>query len=257
MIEIKNIYKSFGNKKVLSGVNMTIPKGDTYCVIGKSGSGKSVLLKIMIGILKPDKGDIIFDGLDIHQLDKKQSFEVRKKIGFVFQGAALFDSMTVFENTIISMYEHGIRDINTLEKEAIRVLSAVSLLPEMDQRNSDYFLKEWEMLKNKKPSDLSGGMRKRVGVARALVGKPEYIFYDEPTTGLDPVTSEQIDNMIAELAKKLKVTSVVITHDMFSVYRIADNISLLHNGKVYFSGNVEKLKNSNDNIVKEFIKRFS
>lgn len=257
MIEVKNIYKSFGSKSVLSGIDLTISKGETYCIIGKSGSGKSVLLKIIVGILGADKGEIIFDGLNIGTLNKTESFEMRKKLGFVFQGAALFDSMTVFENTIISMYEHGERDLKKLELEAKRVLSAVSLLPDIKEINSEYYNKEWKILKDKKPSDLSGGMRKRVGVARALVGSPEYIFYDEPTTGLDPVTSEQIDDMIAELAKTLNVTSIVITHDMFSVYRIADKISMLHDGKVYFNGTVDEMRNSSDEIVHEFIDRFN
>ena len=257
MIEVKNIYKSFGNKSVLSGIDLTISKGDTYCIIGKSGSGKSVLLKIIVGILSADKGEIIFDDLNIGSLSKSESFEMRKKLGFVFQGAALFDSMTVFENTIISMYEHGERDLLKLELEAKRVLSAVSLLPDISEIKSDNYENEWKILKEKKPSDLSGGMRKRVGVARALVGSPEYIFYDEPTTGLDPVTSEQIDDMIASLANTLNVTSIVITHDMFSVYRIADKISMLHDGKVYFNGTVDEMRNSDDRIVHEFIDRFN
>lgn len=257
MIEVKNIYKSFGNKSVLSGIDLTISKGDTYCIIGKSGSGKSVLLKIIVGILSADKGEIIFDDLNIGSLSKSESFEMRKKLGFVFQGAALFDSMTVFENTIISMYEHGERDLLKLELEAKRVLSAVSLLPDISEIRSDNYENEWKILKDKKPSDLSGGMRKRVGVARALVGSPEYIFYDEPTTGLDPVTSEQIDDMIASLANTLNVTSIVITHDMFSVYRIADKISMLHDGKVYFNGTVDEMRNSDDRIVHEFIDRFN
>jgi len=257
LIEVKNIYKSFGNKSVLSGIDLTISKGDTYCIIGKSGSGKSVLLKIIVGILSADKGEIIFDDLNIGSLSKSESFEMRKKLGFVFQGAALFDSMTVFENTIISMYEHGERDLLKLELEAKRVLSAVSLLPDISEIRSDNYENEWKILKDKKPSDLSGGMRKRVGVARALVGSPEYIFYDEPTTGLDPVTSEQIDDMIASLANTLNVTSIVITHDMFSVYRIADKISMLHDGKVYFNGTVDEMRNSDDRIVHEFIDRFN
>jgi phospholipid/cholesterol/gamma-HCH transport system ATP-binding protein len=164
--------------------------------------------------------------------------------------------MNVFENSILGMYEHGVKDEKQLEKEAIRVLSAVQLLPEINDVGENVFNKEWQILKYKKPSDLSGGMRKRVGVARALVGMPKYIFYDEPTTGLDPVTSEQIDDLIAELSMRMKVTSVVITHDIFSVFRIAKTVAMLHEGKLRYFGDVLGLRNSQDEIVQEFIDRF-
>lgn len=256
MIEIKNVYKAFGPKKVLNGVDLTVPEGSTMCIIGKSGCGKSVLIKNIVGLLEPDEGVVLVDGKDIAKMHQKELFELRKSIGFVFQGAALFDSYTVFENVVISLYEHGQRDITLLEEEAMRVLSAVAMLPDIKEKDSEEFKKEWEILKNKKPSDLSGGMRKRVGVARALVGSPKYIFYDEPTTGLDPVTSEQIDNLILDLSKKLKVNSVVITHDMFSVDRVADQVAMLDKGKVRFTGTYQELKKSTDPIVKEFMERY-
>jgi phospholipid/cholesterol/gamma-HCH transport system ATP-binding protein len=256
MIEINNLHKSFGPKIVLDGVSFNIPDGDTICIIGKSGSGKSVLLKHIVGLLEPDSGSVYVDGNQIDQLNKKQTFELRKQMGFVFQGAALFDSLNVFENSVLGMYEHGNRNIEELEKESIRVLSAVQLLPDIKESGEVAFQKEWQILKNKKPSDLSGGMRKRVGVARALVGSPKYIFYDEPTTGLDPVTSEQIDDLIAGITHKLNVTSVVITHDMFSVFRIARTVAMLHDGKLRYFGNVAGLHKSNDEIVSEFIARF-
>jgi phospholipid/cholesterol/gamma-HCH transport system ATP-binding protein len=255
MIEIRDLHKSFGEKIVLDGLDLKIEDSKTLCVIGKSGCGKSVLLKHIVGLLQPNKGRVLVDGKNVQSLDRKDLFEMRRKMGFVFQGSALFDSMDVFENIIISPWEHGQREIIPLENEAKKVLQAVGLLPEGDFEDS-YFIKEWEILKAKKPSDLSGGMRKRVGVARALVGEPQYIFYDEPTTGLDPVTSEQIDNLIGNLAKKFKVTSVVITHDMFSVFRIAHNVAMLDKGKVRFYGNADELKKTNDEVIQEFLERY-
>ncbi len=256
MIRIQNLHKSFGSNTVLSGVDFSIPDGDTMCIIGKSGCGKSVLIKHVVGLLMPDKGKVIVDGNHIEKMDYKALFELRRKIGFVFQGSALFDSYNVYENIILGLYEHGMRDENKLVSEAQRVLSSVGLLPDLADSESAGFRKEWNILKDKKPSDLSGGMRKRVGVARALVGSPNYILYDEPTTGLDPVTSEQIDLLIAELADKLNVTSIVITHDMFSVDRVADNIVMLNKGRVQFEGTPEEMKKCNDKIVQEFLDRY-
>ena len=257
MIEVVNLHKSFGPKTVLSGVSLKIPDGKTICIIGKSGCGKSVLIKHLVGLLDPDSGHVEVDGNIIHKLNQKDLFELRTKMGFVFQGSALFDSYTVFENAIIGMYEHGIRDMDYLEKEAKRVLISVGLLPDPNESTDKIFDQEWKILREKKPADLSGGMRKRVGVARALVGSPKYIFYDEPTTGLDPVTSEQIDDLIAHLAKKLTVTSIVITHDMFSVYRIADNVAMLNDGKLRFQGTTDELKQSEDPVILEFMDRYS
>lgn len=256
MIAINNLYKTFGTKTVLNGVDLQIKNGETICIIGTSGCGKSVLLKHIVGLLDPDDGSVSVDGKIISKLNKKDLFQLRSSMGFVFQGAALFDSLNVFDNVIIGLYEHGIRNQAKLESEALRVLSAVGLLPDIKEKDSLAFLNEWNILKEKKPSDLSGGMKKRVGVARALVGSPEYIFYDEPTTGLDPITSEQVDNLIGDLAKKLKVTSIVITHDMFSVFKIADRVALLDNGKVRFEGSPTELKQSKDNSVVEFLERY-
>jgi len=253
MITIKNLRKAFGQKQVLNGINLTIKDGETFCVIGKSGCGKSVLLKHVVGLLEGDEGYVEVDGKNVLNFSKDELFALRRRVGYVFQGAALFDSLTVFENVIISQWEHGERDMNSLTKEAQRVLSAVGLLP---TSSAEGFTKEWAILRDKKPSDLSGGMRKRVGVARALVGSPDYVFYDEPTTGLDPVTSEQIDQLIAELAQNFKMTSVVITHDMFSVFKIADRVALLDKGVVCFEGDVQQLRESKDNVVVEFLERY-
>ncbi|HOK15181.1 MAG TPA: ATP-binding cassette domain-containing protein, partial [Candidatus Kapabacteria bacterium] len=211
MININNIHKSFGPKTVLRGINIDIPDNDILCIIGKSGCGKSVLIKIIVGLLEPDLGTVSIDGNIVSQLDRKSLYKLRRKFGFVFQSAALFDSLTVFENIVLGLYEHGQRDIYYLEQEAIRVLKAVGLLPQTDENDAS-FINEWKILKDKLPSDLSGGMKKRVGVARALVGNPEYIFYDEPTTGLDPVTSEQIDDLIAE-AKQIHVDGLDLAYN--------------------------------------------
>lgn len=257
MIEIVDIHKRFGSKIVLDGVSMTIPDGETFCIIGKSGTGKSVLLKHIVGLLQPDKGYVNVDNQRIDKLKLPDLFEVRTSMGYVFQGAALFDSLTVFENVVLRLYEHGQRDTDLMNNEAQRVLSAVNLLPDLNEKDTVMFQKEWEILSRKKPADLSGGMKKRVGLARALVGRPKYIFYDEPTTGLDPVNSEQIDLLIADIAVKLNVTSIVITHDMFSVFRIADKVAMLDNGKLCFYGSTAEMKNSDIPPVIEFLERYS
>ncbi len=256
MIHIKNISKSFGDTKVIDDVTYDINDNERLCIIGRSGCGKSVMLKLITGMLNPDVGEIYFDNQEVSRLTKKELFEIRKNIGYVFQSAALFDSYNVMDNVILALYDAGERDQKVLEDEACRVLSGVSLLPPISEKGTRTYQNEWENLKIKMPSDLSGGMRKRVGVARALVGKPKYIFYDEPTTGLDPVTSEQIDDLILELDKKMDVTSIIITHDIFSVYRIAEKVVMLADGKIAFEGTPEELRASNSKTVKEFIERF-
>ncbi|GIV53816.1 MAG: ABC transporter ATP-binding protein [Candidatus Kapaibacterium sp.] len=256
MISIENVHKAFGPKPVLRGVSLSIPNGQTMCVVGKSGCGKSVLLKIIVGLLRPDSGTVRIDGVSIGDLPRSQLYAIRRRIGYVFQGAALFDSLTVWENIAVSLYEHGQRSFDILDSEVRRVLEAVGLVPSPAEVGTAAYEREYTLLCAKKPSDLSGGMRKRVGVARALVGSPEYIFYDEPTTGLDPVTSEQIDHLISDLQRRLHVTSVVITHDMFSVFTVADRVAMIHDGVVWFEGNVEEFRASPDPIVQEFLERF-
>ncbi|MFN4986522.1 MAG: ABC transporter ATP-binding protein [Ignavibacteria bacterium] len=256
MIELRNISKAFGSKVVLNGVTCAIPTGKTTCVIGRSGCGKSVLLKHIVGLLHADSGSVMIDGRDIESMSKADIFAMRRSVGYVFQGAALFDSLSVFDNVVIGLVEHGENDNDILANEGRRVLSAVGLLPEFKNAGTPAYEREFAILANKRPSDLSGGMRKRVGVARALVGKPDYIFYDEPTTGLDPVTSKQIDDLLQHVATSIDVTSVVITHDMFSVYNIADHVIMLHEGKVQFDGTVAELRASKDPVVSEFLARF-
>lgn len=240
MIEIKNLHKKFESKDVLQGVNLDIHDGEALAIIGGSGSGKSVLLKHIVGLLEPDEGTVNVNGKIISELPPKELYEVRRKFGYLFQGAALFDSLTVEENVSLPVVENdfgfSVDKIKDLVAEKLELVG----LPGIEKL---------------KPSELSGGMRKRVGLARALVTNPDYLLYDEPTTGLDPVMSDAIDDLIKELNEKLNVTSIIITHDMFSVKRIADRVAMVYKGKIYFHGTPEELKNSDDEIIKNFLSR--
>jgi len=239
MIELKNVYKSFGDKNVLNGVNLTINKGETIVIIGKSGCGKSVMLKHIIGLMKPDKGEVIIEGQNIVNLSRKDVYTVRKKFGFLFQGAALFDSMSVEENVGL-----GLRENRRLkDKEISRIVAEKLELVGLPG------------IQNMSPSDLSGGMKKRVSLARAIADEPEYILYDEPTTGLDPVMSDNIDELIRDLADKLKVTSIIVTHDIFSVIEVAQRVVMMEGGVVYFSGTPKELFDSDDIMITEFLRR--
>lgn len=240
MIEIEGLYKSFGSKQVLRGVNLTIKEGETMVIVGRSGCGKSVMLKHIVGLLHPDQGSVKVEGNNISHMSQKELYKIRKKIGFLFQGAALFDSMTVEENIFLPLVEAEVRppkeEIDRLVAEKLELVG----LPGTQKL---------------KPSELSGGMRKRVGLARALVTDPAYILYDEPTTGLDPIMSDSIDNLIKDVASKVNATAIVVTHDMFSVKNVADRVAMMHEGKVYFTGKPEELLNSTDKIICEFIQR--
>ena len=240
MIEIINLHKSFGDNKVLRGVNLLINKGETLVIIGRSGEGKSVLIKHIVGLLQPDSGCVKVEGEIVSELNENQLYEMRKKFGFLFQGSALFDSMTVEENIALPLVESE-RNMpqNKIDEIVSEKLELVGL-PGVQKH---------------KPSELSGGMKKRVGLARALATNPEYIFYDEPTTGLDPIMSDSIDDLIKELGRKLDVTSVVVTHDMFSVRNVADKVALLNEGVIYFTGTPDELINSKDIVITNFIKR--
>jgi len=240
MIEIVNLHKSFGSNKVLRGVNLTIEDGETNVIIGKSGSGKSVLLKHIVGLLFPDEGYVKVGGEIIDKSDQKKLYNIRRKFGYLFQGAALFDSMTVGENIALPLVEN---DYKLSDKELTYKIE--KMLELVDLPNTE----------NIKPAELSGGMKKRVGLARALISEPEYILYDEPTTGLDPIMSDSIDDLIKNLADKLNVTSIVVTHDMFSVKNVADEIAMMHEGKIYFEGTPEQLISSKDYIITDFINR--
>lgn len=240
MIEIKDLYKNFGDKEVLKGVNLSIEPGETTVIIGRSGCGKSVLIKHIVGLLYPDRGYIKVEGKVVNEMNEKELYLLRKKFGFLFQGSALFDSMTVGENVGLPLIEstNGYSS-KEIEKNVEEKLSLVGLYD----------------IQNHKPSELSGGMKKRVGLARALITNPDYILYDEPTTGLDPIMSDSIDNLIKELSNKLNVTSIVVTHDMYSVKNIADKVAMMHNGVIYFSGTPDELLKSTDSVIIDFIKR--
>ncbi|MBS1517340.1 MAG: ABC transporter ATP-binding protein [Bacteroidetes bacterium] len=239
MIEIKNLKKSFGSKEVLRGVDLTIDKGITQVIIGRSGCGKSVLLKHIIGLLKPDEGEVLIDGEDIAKMSDKELYKVRRNFGFLFQGAALFDSMDVEENIGLALKENTNMSKPDIAAVVAEKLELVGLAD----------------IQNMKPSDLSGGMKKRVSLARSLATNPEYILYDEPTTGLDPVMSDQIDDLIKDLSDKLKVTSIVVTHDIFSVYDVADRVAMMHEGKIYFEGTPKELTETNDQLIRDFLNR--
>ena len=237
MIEVKNLWKSFNGDQVLKGVNLSIPDGETLVVIGRSGGGKSVLLKHIIGLMKPDKGEVWIDGVEITRLHEHDLNEVRKKFGMLFQGAALFDSMSVYENVAFGLLEHT--DISEPEIR-LKVKENLSLvgLPGVEE---------------KKPAELSGGMRKRVGLARAIAMDPKIILYDEPTTGIDPIMGDIINDLILKLHDKFGVTSVAVTHDMVSAYKIADHIALLYKGEIVQVGTPDQIKNSSNPIVRQFI----
>jgi phospholipid/cholesterol/gamma-HCH transport system ATP-binding protein len=237
VIEIKDLTKSFDSKPVLRGVNMTIRTGESVVIIGRSGCGKSVLLKLMTRLLPSDSGEILIDGQDVRQIDDKQLYQVRRKIGILFQGAALFDSMTVLENVTLGLREHTSLSEAEMQKIAEERLEMVGL----------------PGILHLKPAELSGGMKKRVGLARAIAMDPNYVLYDEPTTGLDPISADAINNLIISLNEKLKVTTVVVTHDMVSAYKIADRIFMLHRGINYFEGTPEELRNTDNDVVRQFI----
>lgn len=237
MIEVQELHKRLGTQDVLRGVNLSITRGQTCVILGRSGCGKSVLLKHLIGLLQPTRGCVVIDGENISVLPERKLLQVRRKVGMLFQSGALFDSMTVEQNLAFPLREQGIRDPKVLNERVTEALDMVDLLGS----------------EKKLPESLSGGMRKRVGLARTIVGRPACILYDEPTTGLDPITSDSINHMIRRLQRRLNVTSVVVTHDMKTAFHCADHVMMLHEGRVYFSGEIEELKASTDPVINDFI----
>lgn len=237
VIEIRSLHKSFNGKPVLNGVDLDIPTGETQIIIGRSGSGKSVLLKHIIGLIKPEAGQIFVDGEEVTSLSPRQLYRLRRKFGMLFQGAALFDSMTVEENVALGVREHRMFDEAKIQRRVAEKLELVKL----------------PNTQNMKPAELSGGMKKRVGLARALMMEPEFVLYDEPTTGLDPITADAINDLIIDCTQKLGVTSIVVTHDMTSAYKVGHRFSMLHQGQVIFTGTTEEVRNTNHPIVKQFI----
>jgi len=237
MIELKDIYKSFEGKDVLRGVNLKVKKGDSVVVIGGSGSGKSVLLKHIIGLLIPDSGTVIIDSTDLSGLNEDGLHEIRKKFGMLFQSAALFDSMKVWENVGFGLKRHTHLTDTEIKETAVQKLKMVGLVGVEDVM----------------PSELSGGMRKRVGLARAIAMTPEILLYDEPTTGLDPIMADAINDLIIKMREELHVTSVTITHDMKSAYKIADTIAMLYNGVIIAEGSPVEIEHTSDPVVRQFV----
>jgi phospholipid/cholesterol/gamma-HCH transport system ATP-binding protein len=237
MIEIADLHKSFGSLQVLRGVNLTVEKGESMTVIGGSGSGKSVLIKHIIGLLFPDKGQVTVAGQVLNDLDEQQLNELRKKFGMLFQMAALFDSLTVWENVGFGLKQHTQLSDAEIRAVATEKLALVGL----------------KDVEDKMPSELSGGMKKRVGLARAIAMDAAIILYDEPTTGLDPIAADAINDLIVGLRKKLGVTSVAITHDMHSAYKISDRIAMLYKGEILEVGTPDQIRNTTNPIVRQFI----
>ena len=238
MIEINELSKSFDNHKVLDHVTLTIQTGETMVIIGRSGCGKSVLLKHIIGLMKPDGGAVVIDGVDVAQRSGRALDQLRLKFGMLFQGAALFDSMTVFENVAFPLQEHTTMTSEAIRQRVHECLQLVGL----------------EGVDDLSPSEISGGMRKRVGLARALAMNPEIVLYDEPTTGIDPIMGDIINDLIIALRDRLKVTSVVVTHDMRSAYKVADHIAMLYNGSIVEVGAPDEIRHSTNPLVQQFIK---
>ncbi|MFH1655473.1 MAG: ABC transporter ATP-binding protein [Candidatus Omnitrophota bacterium] len=237
MIEIRDLHKSFDSHKVLDGLSITVNEAETKVIIGRSGCGKSVLLKHIVGILQPDSGIVKINGQDLTGLREKQLNKIRLDIGMVFQGGALFDSLNVQQNVGFVLYEYTDMDEKEIRKRADEALSLVGL----------------QGINEMMPSDLSGGMKKRVSLARALCKRPKLILYDEPTTGVDPITADAINDLIKELHDKLKVTSIVVTHDMNSAYKVGDKISMLYSGKIIAEGTPEHIRNTKHPVVQQFI----
>ena len=237
MIEVKNLYKSFGEKGVLSEISFSLPHGQAVAIVGKSGAGKSVLLKCLIGLVKPDEGTIYVDNKLINSMSFSQLQEIRASIGMVFQFGALFDSLSVSENISLAL-----RKLTKLSEDEIKE-RVINSLESVDMANTEELM----------PEELSGGMKKRVGIARAIAIEPAYLFYDEPTTGLDPVMTDSINRLIRKFQSTGKVTSVIITHEMRTVYDVANRVLLLHNGKIRFDGNPDDIKNVDDPVVQQFI----
>jgi phospholipid/cholesterol/gamma-HCH transport system ATP-binding protein len=237
MIAVRDLKKRIGSQEILRGVDITVATGETLVIIGRSGGGKSVLLKNLIGLMRPDEGEISIDGQSILGLSERELAGVRRKVGMLFQAGALFDSMTVEENIAFPLREAGERNQHVIDQKIAEVLEVIEL----------------EGQQKKMPVNLSGGMKKRVGLARAIINRPSCILYDEPTAGLDPVVSDSINHLIRRLQERYQVTSVVVTHDMKSAFHIGDHIAYLHEGRIYFYGTPEEIQRSKDPLIQDFL----
>jgi phospholipid/cholesterol/gamma-HCH transport system ATP-binding protein len=237
MISVKALVKHIGDQEILRGVDLEVPRGETLAIIGRSGGGKSVLLKHLIGLMKPDSGEIRIEGENIIGLNERRLASIRRKVGILFQGSALFDSMTVAENIAFPLREAGERDAKVLRTRVSEMLEIMDMPGQED----------------KMPVNLSGGMKKRVGLARSIIRQPSCILYDEPTSGLDPVVSDSINRLIRRLQRRLGVTSIVVTHDMKNAFHVADRIAYLHEGRIHFHGTSDELRLSNDQLLQDFL----
>ena len=237
MIEVRSLVKRIGAQEILRGIELEVSRGETLAIIGRSGGGKSVLLKHLIGLMRPDAGEIWIDAQNIIHMSERQLAAIRQKVGILFQGSALFDSMTVAENIAFPLREAGERDPKVLRKRVTEMLEVMELQGQEE----------------KMPVNLSGGMKKRVGLARSIIRQPSCILYDEPTSGLDPVVSDSINKLIRRLQQRLGVTSVVVTHDMKSAFDVADRIAYLHAGRIYFHGTPDDLRQSSDQLIQDFL----
>ncbi len=241
MIELRDVHKAFGKQVVLERVDFEVREGETVALLGPSGTGKSVLLKHIIGLIRPDRGTVIVDGKEVTKLRRKELSELRSRIGYVFQNGALFDSMNVFENVRLGITDESkYRDLDYARARVLETLRLVNLVPETME---------------KFPAQLSGGMRKRVGIARAIAGSPKYLLYDEPTSGLDPVNADVIDTLVKRLDNELGVTSVMVTHDVRGAFRVADRLALLTGGRIVQQGTPDEFLASQNPKVQEFLER--
>ena len=237
MIAVRSLMKKIGQQEILRGVDLKISSGETLAIIGRSGGGKSVLLKHMVGLMEPDSGEIWIQGQNIIGMNERQLGAIRKKVGILFQGGALFDSMTVADNIAFPLREAGERDRKVLRSKVSEMLDVM----------------EMEGQEDKMPETLSGGMKKRVGLARAIIRRPSCVLYDEPTAGLDPVVADSINRLIRRLQQRFGMTSVVVTHDMKSAFDVADRIAYLHEGQIYFNGTASQLQKSSDPLIQDFL----
>ena len=237
IVQLEDVYKRFGEEKVLTGLNLSVPRGETLVIMGRSGAGKSVILKHMVGLMRPDRGRVYFDGTRLDTLKRAELQQVRKRMGMLFQGAALFDSMTVAENVSLGLRKHTRLSESEILEVVKAKLSAVGL----------------SGVEEKTPAELSGGMRKRVGLARAIAMDPEVVLYDEPTTGIDPITADSINNLILDTRRQFGVTSVVVTHDVASALKVGTVISLLVDGRIIFSGSPDEVKSTDNPYVRQFL----
>jgi phospholipid/cholesterol/gamma-HCH transport system ATP-binding protein len=241
VIELRNVRKRFGRQVVLDGVDFVVQEGETVALLGPSGTGKSVLLKHIIGLLKPDSGEVLVDGLSVPTLGRKELAGLRKRIGYAFQTGALFDSVSVFENIRLGINDEArYRDLDYSREQVAKCLRLVNLPEDVAKLM---------------PNELSGGMRKRVGIARAIAGSPKYLLYDEPTSGLDPVNADVMDGLIESLQRELHATSVVVSHDVRGSFRVANRIALLHQGRIRAVGTPEEFMAAKDGVVQEFLER--